>query len=154
MPQWSPPVMGGMTRPGRVRLGRLPPAAMEPARNGRDDSQPSWSYPSRSQPPQWSPPVMGGMTYRPIAVASVPEMPQWSPPVMGGMTRLARTGARRGGKAAMEPARNGRDDVRAAQPGRRARALAAMEPARNGRDDPSSRDCGGMWAFRRNGARP
>src|SRR5579875_2074334 len=36
-PQWSPPVMGGMTRPApdppRPRQG----AAMEPARNGRDD---------------------------------------------------------------------------------------------------------------------
>ncbi len=61
---------------------------------------------------------MGGMTYRPIAVASVPEMPQWSPPVMGGMTRLARTGAHRAGKAAMEPARNGRDDGISGKPGR------------------------------------
>src|SRR5579875_2186442 len=95
---------------GLSLTGRPLDAAMEPARNGRDDSQPSWSYPSRSQPPQWSPPVMGGMTYRPIAVASVPERPQWSPPVMGGMTAYLASRAEGDYRAAMEPARNGRDD--------------------------------------------
>ncbi len=42
LPQWSPPVMGGMTRTQAVIRYVKVAAAMEPARNGRDDS------PSRS----------------------------------------------------------------------------------------------------------
>src|SRR5579875_3032072 len=37
VPQWSPPVMGGMTAPVRQRDPVRQVAAMEPARNGRDD---------------------------------------------------------------------------------------------------------------------
>src|SRR5579875_924814 len=123
------------------RLGVLPPvaAAMEPARNGRDDghggsmgrmapSRPQWSPPvmggMTSEPqygtneqllPQWSPPVMGGMTVRRIARASSLTAPQWSPPVMGGMTTVGTVPAPPGPVAAMEPARNGRDDGRGAR---------------------------------------
>src|SRR6202034_1270554 len=86
-PQWSPPVMGGMT-PGLLdRLDR--------------DHVPQWSPPvmggmTPARPghlpvlhlPQWSPPVMGGMTpdSGPSTAGDSPK-PQWSPPVMGGMTR-------------------------------------------------------------------
>src|SRR5579875_364128 len=111
-PQWSPPVMGGMTPLRRRVLGAGRPAAMEPARNGR-----------------------GGPTqgrYRQIGDGA----PQWSPPVMGGMTLGRRRRRERDPRrAAMEPARNGRDDDRDRLPGHVDRE-AAMEPARNGRDDP------------------
>src|SRR5579875_3409347 len=108
-------------------------AAMEPARNGRDDSadsdirlikvEPQWSPPvmggmtartwhhrGPGGAPQWSPPVMGGMTARVIEPPSQVQEPQWSPPVMGGMTPLRRRVLGAGRPAAMEPARNGRDD--------------------------------------------
>src|SRR5579875_3540499 len=87
VPQWSPPVMGGMTHPVR-------------------------SYPARSRPPQWSPPVMGGMTKMKMFGSRASTQPQWSPPVMGGMTLITLPHRHRRGEAAMEPARNGRDDRR------------------------------------------
>ncbi len=61
-PQWSPPVMGGMTVPVLVAAVRAEDAAMEPARNGRDDMFACRYQKSRATAPQWSPPVMGGMT--------------------------------------------------------------------------------------------
>ncbi len=67
----------------------------------------------RQKEPQWSPPVMGGMTSaRHNLGAAHAHWPQWSPPVMGGMTRRVETAAVCGLSAAMEPARNGRDDGR------------------------------------------
>src|SRR5579875_1888331 len=112
-PQWSPPVMGGMTpRPG-ITVHAVPRAAMEPARNGRDDRPFEQPHPAEAREPQWSPPVMGGMTMQ--HSVTVPAV------------RVA----------AMEPARNGRDDQH--HPHRLAvHRLAAMEPARNGRDDSGS----------------
>src|SRR5579875_3888396 len=110
VPQWSPPVMGGMTHPVR-------------------------SYPARSRPPQWSPPVMGGMTKMKMFGSRASKEPQWSPPVMGGMTGAACRPVTRTPIAAMEPARNGRDDPQDRDPGGRLAPAAAMEPARNGRDD-------------------
>src|SRR5579875_2771391 len=109
MPQWSPPVMGGMTREAayRQRPEVRPPwsqpvmggmtvtgdqahggdcAAMEPARNGRDDGGVPGDRVVIASRPQWSPPVMGGMTAGVIDPPSQVQVPQWSPPVMGGMT--------------------------------------------------------------------
>ncbi|GEM_PF-2889224 len=60
--------------------------------------------------PQWSPPVMGGMTSRDGYDREGYDPPQWSPPVMGGMTVAVHANPRRDIRAAMEPARNGRDD--------------------------------------------
>src|SRR5579875_3071550 len=108
-------------------------AAMEPARNGRDDppvlrgralrGRPQWSPPVMGgmtsrliypvytvYRPQWSPPVMGGMTQKIPHTTPRSSSPQWSPPVMGGMTRPAPDPPRPRQGAAMEPARNGRDD--------------------------------------------
>src|SRR6266487_4158873 len=85
-PQWSPPLMGGMTRALRPdQVGHVR-AAMEPAADGRDDpaAAPFASLPAAS--PQWSPPLMGGMTALHPAYPPVIYWPQWSPPLMGGMT--------------------------------------------------------------------
>src|SRR5579875_2084252 len=109
--------MGGMTG---QRLAVIPgehAAAMEPARNGRDDLTQSRDTQIGTGPPQWSPPVMGGMTLGrrprrerdprraavepardgrddPMSVAGetrAPRVPQWSPPVRRGMTWLSVT---------------------------------------------------------------
>src|SRR5579875_432126 len=84
-PQWSPPVMGGMT------------------------GYPCWLVAAEPLP-QWSPPVMGGMTLEVALLEASPLTPQWSPPVMGGMTREPVDEHGPADRAAMEPARNGRDD--------------------------------------------
>src|SRR5579875_2691084 len=158
-PQWSPPVMGGMTLGRRRRRERDPRrAAMEPARNGRDDDRDrlpghvdreAAMEPARNgrddpmivagetgapRVPQWSPPVMGGMTWLSVTLLASVSWPQWSPPVMGGMTGYPASSWRVNDAAAMEPARNGRDDQ--LEPAVQVRrVVAAMEPARNGRDD-------------------
>src|SRR5579875_1581718 len=176
-PQWSPPVMGGMTLT-RVRLPPRPrQAAMEPARNGRDDllaaallvfgAGQAAMEPARNGRDDGHvdlPPAQDGLAAMEPArngrddsadsdIRLIKVEPQWSPPVMGGMT--ARTWHHRGpgGCAAMEPARNGRDD----RQGHRAAVAgpgAAMEPARNGRDDPATASSTGRWSAGRNGARP
>src|SRR5579875_661613 len=84
-PQWSPPVMGGMTGPCSLAASQAKGAAMEPARNGRDDRPGPRPLPAE-RGPQWSPPVMGGMTPDRSPARAGPGRPQWSPPVMGGMT--------------------------------------------------------------------
>src|SRR5579875_3778673 len=152
-PQWSPPVMGGMTLT-RVRLPPRPrQAAMEPARNGRDDLLAAallvFGAGQAAMEPARNGRDDGHVDLHPAKTV----WPQWSPPVMGGMT--ARTWHHRGpgGCAAMEPARNGRDD----RQGHRAAVAgpgAAMEPARNGRDDPATASSTGRWSAGRNGARP
>ncbi len=61
MPQWSPPINGGMTSGDQVRGPAELPAAMEPADQRRDD----WAQAVTRAPkimPQWSPPINGGMT--------------------------------------------------------------------------------------------
>src|SRR5579875_2361785 len=103
------------------RLGVLTPvaAAMEPARNGRDDGHGGSMGRMAPSRPQWSPPVIGGMTSAPQYGTNEQRLPQWSPPVMGGMTRWKSGPPGKGDRAAMEPARNGRDDARPGPPGRR-----------------------------------
>src|SRR5579875_2389968 len=148
-PQWSPPVMGGMTLT-RVRLPPRPrQAAMEPARNGRDDRHVDL-HPAQDGLAAMEPARNGRDDSADSDIRLIKVEPQWSPPVMGGMT--ARTWHHRGpgGCAAMEPARNGRDD----RQGHRAAVAgpgAAMEPARNGRDDPATASSTGRWSAGRNG---
>src|SRR5579875_957341 len=140
-PQWSPPVMGGMT------------------------SEPQYGT-NEQLLPQWSPPVMGGMTRwksgppgkgdrAAMGAARSPRSsaPQWSPPVMGGMTSAPSTTISAPSGAAMEPARNGRDDGAQDREGLLVDG-AAMEPARNGRDDHGGYRPGATRTCRRNGARP
>src|SRR5579875_3844020 len=115
-PQWSPPVMGGMTLT-RVRLPPRPrQAAMEPARNGRDDL------------------LAAALLVFGAGQAAMEPARKGRDDLLAAALRVF--GA---GQAAMEPARNGRDDghvdLHPAQDG-----LAAMEPARNGRDDSADSD--------------
>src|SRR5579875_2213047 len=128
-PQWSPPVMGGMTLT-RVRLPPRPrQAAMEPARNGRDDLLAAALLVFGAGQAAMEPARNGRDDAADSDIRLIKVEPQWSPPVMGGMT--ARTWHHRG-------------------PG----GCAAMEPARNGRDDPATASSTGRWSAGRNGARP
>src|SRR5579875_2852138 len=104
-PQWSPPVMGGMTLT-RVRLPPRPrQAAMEPARNGRDDLLAAALLLFEAGQAAMEPARNGRDDSADSDIRLIKVEPQWSPPVMGGMT--ARTWHHRGpgGCAAMEPAR-------------------------------------------------
>src|SRR5579875_2272181 len=86
-PQWSPPVMGGMTRAAPSRRYVRVAAAMEPARNGRDDGR-------------------GQDHRRPLNGRAAME-----PARNGRDDRRYGPGYARAARAAMEPARNGRDDA-------------------------------------------
>ena len=83
---------------------------MEPALQGRDDSQWSAAYPATGLQPQWSPPFRGGMTLRQRATVLASTRPQWSPPFRGGMTDPRFFELAAVILAAMEPALQGRDD--------------------------------------------
>ena len=109
-PQWSPPFRGGMTPAGEPRSPSVRQAAMEPALQGRDDSQWSAAYPATVLQPQWSPPFRGGMTLRQRATVLASTRPQWSPPFRGGMTDPRFFELAAVILAAMEPALQGRDD--------------------------------------------
>src|SRR5579875_218262 len=85
VPQWSPPVMGGMTCGTHVPFWAAATAAMEPARNGRDDGLRS----------------AGGAT---VSLAAMePARNGRDDSLDAGASQLMVS-------AAMEPARNGRDD--------------------------------------------
>ena len=62
MPQWSPPLNGGVTVREHFKV--------------RDDVA----------EPQWSPPLNGGVTPLGAEVPGEPFWPQWSPPLNGGVT--------------------------------------------------------------------
>src|SRR5579875_1653861 len=87
VPQWSPPVMGGMTCGTHVTFWAAATAAMEPAGNGRDDGL------------RWA----GGATVSKDAMEAARNGRDDS---KGLFSVWVRNGA------AMEPARNGRDDRR------------------------------------------
>src|SRR5512133_3367625 len=82
-PQWSPPLMGGMTPdPGAERRAPVPGAAMEPAADGRDDV----GVRGRGGLPR-------AAAMEPAAdgrdddlwheeLTHMEEQPQWSPPLM------------------------------------------------------------------------
>src|SRR5579875_2251484 len=153
LPQWSPPVMGGMTLENAAKLRPVGVAAMEPARNGRDDPLPAGVTTPVISMPQWSPPVMGGMTPPSQRYRCAGPSPQWSPPVMGGMT--SRDGYDREGYDPPQwspPVMGGMTVAVHANPRRDIRA--AMEPARNGRDDPYAGSTPATSTTGRNGARP
>ncbi len=81
---------------------------MEPAREERDDRVTVCTFPA-GWVPQWSPLVKSGMTFWPGVTSSQARGPQWSPLVKSGMT--GRVAAGEGlQRAAMEPAREERDD--------------------------------------------
>ena len=82
---------------------------MEPARQGRDDEE-FGSGVTPSAEPQWSPPVRGGTTARIARLSQGSAVPQWSPPVRGGTTPVIVLEHPGQQLAAMEPARQGRDD--------------------------------------------
>src|SRR5579875_825704 len=86
-PQWSPPVMGGMTGAACRPVTRTPIAAMEPARNGRDDPQ-DRDPGGRLAPAAAMEPARNGRDdmFACRYQKSRATAPQWSPPVMGGMT--------------------------------------------------------------------
>jgi hypothetical protein len=108
-PQWSPPVIGGMTRT-TSKNGALPEvAAMEPAGDQRDDNQGEEYHNSGRDAPQWSPPAIGENTcsHRPPLCRMV--MPQWGPPAIGGSTSHPPMPIRIHQSAAMEPACNRRE---------------------------------------------
>src|SRR5579875_1140811 len=97
-------------RPAPGGGGRRDVAAMEPARNGRDDPDPGRHPLRQGRRRNGARPVMGGMTDRETGEKVFEVRPQWSPPVMGGMTGPCSLAASQAKGAAMEPARNGRDD--------------------------------------------
>ena len=87
MPQWSPPVIGGVTL---LIFQNDVPRKM----------------------PQWSPPVIGGVTGPPALPPGLKlSRPQWSPPVIGGVTLKAEAMQQSPREATTEPAGNRRDDL-------------------------------------------
>ena len=111
-PQWSPPLMGGVTHPLRDAAAVPRPAAMEPAADGRGDLLPV-------------------LRHRVHVVAAME-------PAADGRGDWSSSSRRRTEipGAAMEPAADGRGDL---DP-RPAFVLghdAAMEPAADGRGDPT-----------------
>ncbi len=85
-PQWSPLVKKRDDQQGRAGHGRVDAAAMEPAREERDDRAERPDPSVLLLPPQWSPLVKSGMTSKEHGCLLV---------IVG---------------AAMEPAREERDD--------------------------------------------
>src|SRR5215467_8627973 len=85
-PQWSPPMIGGMTAAGVEGDLAEQAAAMEPADDRRDDAATTLGIQHYQKMPQWSPPMIGGMTGRRPVIRGNYETPQWSPPMIGGMT--------------------------------------------------------------------
>src|SRR5579875_1147734 len=176
-PQWSPPVMGGMTAGDHVRYAVHDLAAMEPARNGRDDVGPV-RRPPAGQDAAMEPARNGRDDPGGRLPAAAGRAAAMEPARNGRDDREGHRPAVAGPGAAMEPARNGRDDrapfrgalasasrpqwsppvmggmTRAAPSRRYVRAAAAMEPARNGRDDATRRGRTPRGHVRRNGARP
>ncbi len=64
MPQWSPPLIGGMTGVVLHEPRRVLRAAMEPAVDRRDDV--AWGFVAGTvYLPRWSPPLIGGMDRHP-----------------------------------------------------------------------------------------
>ncbi len=111
-PQWSPLVKSGMTVKQVRAAGRHALAAMEPAREERDD--PPGRRPAC--PPTREAAMEPAREERDDAYSRVfghalQVGPQWSPLVKSGMTWHVQQPRRpRGHRAAMEPAREERDD--------------------------------------------
>src|SRR6266699_1237624 len=132
-PQWSPLVKSGMTRPDSPPVLPDDLAAMEPAREERDDRRPGPDLPHRRVAAMEPAREERDDLFRPFPGEVFTIPPQWRPLVKSGMTGDLDTRTRRR-RAAMEPAREERDDSFTPPVGHRT-SMAAMEPAREERDD-------------------
>jgi hypothetical protein len=108
-PQWSPPVIGGMTFEHRTLPAADVVAAMEPADWREHPDLATFIY-NEPVPPQWSPPVIGGSAPGLVHRNVSPVAPQWSPSFTDGS--IDRTARHSGDlvQAAMEPVAGRREN--------------------------------------------
>ena len=116
VPQWSPPLVGGMTRHSLFFFSVSDLAAMEPAAGGRDDL-----------------PLIDSAV--PVYIVAAMEPAAGGRDDPGIITHCSGAYS----NAAMEPAAGGRDDFSMLMSPVIRGLLAAMEPAAGGRDDQPKR---------------
>ena len=148
LPQWSPLVTSGTRFAEAMGAPPRPRAAMEPARDERDQLAEAFEVPKSRIEPQWSPLVTSGTSswYTCGRTAAATFAPQWSPLVTSGTSSAVPYFWFSADTPQWSPLVTSGTSLRGLA-GAGAACAAAMEPARDERDQGSSFACPVSWGY-------